>query len=132
MEYLNYVVAGLVAIAGIITAITGLRKATEDSAAGASRRLIEIIDRLERQLATQGEEIKALQEARKADRKRIEELERKRYTDMLHTDRLEDLLTLAITFIDTLIDQLKVMEIEPPALPKDIQDYLKERNKKEK
>lgn len=129
---MNYIVAALVALAGIITAVTGLRKATEDSAAGAVLRYDRVIEHLERQLNEQGEEIRALKADRRTDRKRIEDLEKQRRLDFLHTDRLEDLLALSITYTDVLKDKMIERDIVPPPLPPELAKYLKERNNKEK
>lgn len=87
--------------------------------------------RNEEALQTRVEVAKARAEAREANN-RSKETERKYNLVLEHAERLEDLLSLAVTFIDTLVARMKEANITPPVMPKQLTDWVSERNGKGK
>ena len=80
--------------------------------------------------AARNEAKAARKEAREAN-ERSKSTERKYNTVLVHAERLEDLLSAAISYIDALIERMKAAEITPPPLPQSLVDWVAERNGKE-
>lgn len=78
---------------------------------------------------TREEVAKARSEAKEANA-RSKATEQKYHAVLAHAERLEDLLSLAVTFIDALVARMQEANITPPPMPRKLSDWVTERNGK--
>lgn len=140
MEYIGPII---VAIGGLIAAFVSLRRALDDSAAGAAARYERLLgtmqdqlDKLEADRDASEEEIKGqqgritdLERDNRQSKERIYSLERQQRADEEERAGLKRLLATAIGYIDVVCDMLVEMGGTPPDRPPEIERWLQDNHK---